>query len=204
MVQLPREYKTVAPTWVVYGLGCIFGGGGFVMLCVGIVALIFRANPQFILGPLGMGALFLCIGIGAPIYMRRSYTPVIINCTPAGFSVTSENKRSGKRSETYRWDEVTSTNYEESISDTGDGLSIHFSFSVDTARGRAFTGGQYMHPLDELITVCNEQTPHLPYIWARGNGRPAYEKVPRPPQTVPPSMAPPSSTSLPPRLPPLN
>lgn len=201
MVQLPREYKTVAPTWVVYGLGCVFGGGGFVMLCVGIIALIFHADRQFILSPLGMGALFLCIGIGAPVYMRRSYTRVIINCTPDGFSVTSENKRSGKRYETYWWQEVTSTDYEES-SDVDFESSGHFAFSVDTVRGRAFTGGRYMHPLDELIIVFNERTPHLPYIWARGNGRPAYQKFPRPLQMVATPMQRPVPSSTPPPPPP--
>jgi hypothetical protein len=173
------------------------------MLCVGIIALILHADRHFILSPLGMGALFLCIGIGGPIYMRRSYTSLVINCTPDGFSVASENKRSGKRAETYRWEEVTSTSYEESGRDDIDSRSIHFTFSVETARGRAFKGGQFMHPFDELITVFNEQTPQLPYVWVRANNR-AYQKVPRRPQTVPPPPPPPGPTSRPPPLPPSN
>jgi hypothetical protein len=183
-------------------LGAVFGAAGFLLLCIGIIALVFHADRQFILGPLGMGAVFLCIGIGAPVYMRRFHTRVIINCTPDGFSVTSENKRSGKRSETYRWEEVTSTSYEESGRDDIDSRSIHFTFSVETARGRAFKSGQFMHPFDELITVLNEQTPQLPYVWVRPTPNSSYEKTPRPPQMVPPPMPPPGPTSRPPPPPP--
>jgi hypothetical protein len=204
MVQLPREFKKEAPTWVTYVFGCLFGGAGLAMLAIGIVAVLLRAEPKFVQGPLGMGALFLCVGIGAPILMRRLYTSLVINCTLAGFSVTSQNKRSGRHDETYRWDEVTSTSYEESGRDDIDSKSIHFTFSVETARGRAFKSGQFMHPFDELITVFNEQTPQLPYVWVRPTQNSSYEKTPRLSHTVLPPPPPPGPTSRPPPLPPSN
>jgi hypothetical protein len=61
-----------------------------------------------------------------------------------------------------------------------------------------------MHPFDELITVFNEQTPQLPYVWVRPTPNSSYEKTPRLSHTVLPPPPPPGPTSRPPPLPPSN
>jgi len=202
MVQLPREYKSAFGKWLPILIGCIFATVGFFALCFGMGALLLGAELQTKLLPLGGGALFLCFGIGFAIYTHWNFTAHTITCTPAGFSVTRENKRSGASREEYRWDEVTATNYEEIVRRRRKGKHTYPYFSVETARGRAFRVDHNQNPFDELITVFNEQTPRLPYIWARDSsyvnsvfraiaGKPWYSRVPRASGTVPPPLPPP-------------
>jgi hypothetical protein len=212
MVQLPREYKDTTPTWLPLAIGGLFGAIGFLSLCYGIGAVLLGATFQSKLFPLGFGASFLFAGISCVIQMHWNYVRHTIQCTPAGFSVVRESKRRGARREEYRWGEVTGTKYEYTLSRRRKGQkSIAGFFSVQTSRGPAFKVDQSQSDFHELITVFNEQTSHLPYIWARdssftnyvvwaSSAKPEYNKIPRLPQTIPP----PPPTSRPPPLPPSN
>jgi hypothetical protein len=196
MVQLPREYKNNTSPWSHIAIGC-----GMV---VGGVLLFWFASG--ILNR-GFGVLLMFAGIIGAI---RSYWPLrghTIKCTPTGFSVLSENARR----EDYAWGEVTSTSYEYVPNPDPDWHGIIGSFSVETGRGRAFKVNESGFPFHELITVFNEQTPQLPYIWARDSTptgwvldgtplKPDYNRIPRLPQANPPAFP----TSIPPPLPPSN
>lgn len=212
MVQLPREYKDTTPNWLPLLLGGVFGAIGFFVLCYGIGSILLGATFQAKLLPLGLGAGFLFMGIACVIQLHWNYVRYSIECTTAGFSVLSESKRRGARHEEYRWNEVTGTSYEEVRKRSGKHRRTTQYFSVDTTRGRAFKVNDHQSGFDELVAVFNEQTPHLPYVWAAENGSfantmlravtraPKYNKVQRPSPPPPPPL----STALPPPLPSLN
>lgn len=212
MVQLPREYKDTTPTWLPLVVGGVFSTVGFFVFCFGIAAVLLGATFQSMFVPLGLGAGFLFIGITCLIQLHWNYVRQTIHCAPAAFSVLSESKRRGTRREEYRWGEVTSTKYEHTLRrQKGGSKRIVGSFRAETSRGRAFEVDHNQSDFQELVTVFNEQTSHLPYIWARdsnfagtvmwaSSAKPEYNKIPRPPQAIPPPLP----GSLPPPLPPLN
>ena len=217
MVQLPREYKDTTPTWLPLLLAGVFGAIGFFALCYGIGSILLGATFQARLLSLGLGAGFLVMGIACVIQLHWNYVKYSIQCTPVGFSVLGESKRRGARREEFRWNEVTKTSYEEVKNRSGKQRRTTQYFSVETTRGRAFKVNDYQSGFDELIAVFNEQTPHLPYVWAladegsfantmlRAVTRASkYNQVQRPPPAMPPPPPPPLSTALPPPLPPLN
>ena len=199
MVQLPREYKNNVMVWFPVAFGCFFSGAGLVGILVGIVAVLLHAGLQAKLLPLGLGSLFFLAGIYAWIAMRNNYTRFTIFCAENGFVVTSEKKRRTQPPVEYRWEEVTGTQYEQSSECNRGTTMIYRFFSVETTRGPAFKVDQNQTDLDELVTVFNEQTPHLPYVWIPDDtfstavrtafgGNPGYQKAPRPPRAVPPPL----------------
>lgn len=193
MVQLPKEYKNNARPWILIATGCLVAAAGpFVFW---FASGIHRA----------LGVFMILGGIITAIRSYWSYTRYTIKCTPTGFSVLSENARRGARREDYFWREVTGTKYDEFRVD-----ELILSFSVQTNRGPAFKVDGSQNGFGELITVLNEQTSHLPYIWAYDKtaegwhvdlGKPFYNRIPRLPQATPPPL---SGSLPPPPLPPLN
>jgi hypothetical protein len=212
MVQLPREYKpTALGKALPFLVGGIFAAGGLVFLCIGIGAILLGADFASKQKLAGIGAVCLFGGIGFAIYLHRNQISHTIQCTPSGFSVATQSKRLGARREEYRWDEVTATNYEQTVSRSGGDTTIVGFFSADTVRGRAFKVDHNLGDFPELITVFNERTPHLPYVWKRDEGfvsgmikmmstQPEYDKVARHSGAVPPPLPPPAAK--PPPLPP--
>jgi hypothetical protein len=212
MVQLPREYKpTALGKWLPLLVGGFFAAGGLVFLCIGLGAILLGADFASKQKFAGIGAVCLFGGIGFAIYLHRNQISHTIQCTPSGFSVATESKRLGARREEYRWDEVTGTNYEQTVSRSAGDTTIVGFFSADTIRGQAFKVDHNLGDFPELITVFNERTPHLPYLWKRDEGvlsgmikmmstQPEYDKVARHSGAVPPPLPPPAAK--PPPLPP--
>jgi|GEM_PF-5567064 len=199
MVQLPREYKNNVMVWFPAAFGCFFSGAGLVGILFGIIEVLFHSSWQAKLLPLGLGSVFFLAGIGAWLSMRNNYTRYTILCAENGFAVTSHKKRRTQPPVEYRWEEVVSTHYEQSTGMQGANTMIYRSFSVKTTRGPAFEVDQNQTALDELVTVFNERTPHLPYFWIPDDtistsvrrafgGSPGYQRAPRPPRAVPPPL----------------
>jgi hypothetical protein len=174
---------------------------GGVFGVIGVVAIGYGIAQSKLL-PLGFGAIFLFGGISAAIKLHWNYVRQTINCTPAGFSVLSESKRRGARRDDYRWDEVIGTQYEEVRRRSSKRIRIDEYFSVETGRGRAFKVDDNQSGFNELITVFNEQTPQVPYVWIPDDSfansmlrivtrETRYTKTPRPSRTLPPPLPPP-------------
>lgn len=221
-----REFKTRTAAWLPYVFGGCFGSIGLIAAIIGVIGVTSGGGSGMLL-PLLIGLLFVVIGIGMPIgsyFFGKSYT---ITCRPEGFNVRTVNKRKGTEQNDYRWEEVTSTNYEEfhSRSHGRRGSSqTQMYFTVETSRGRAFRVSRSIGDFAGLITLFNQMTPQLPYIWQPqagfnvsfgilSAGRRAYAQVPRDggaapvagaqsTPIAPPPIAPPPNAPAPPPPPP--
>jgi hypothetical protein len=221
-----REFKTRTASWFPYVFGGCFALVGFVAAVVGIVGLVMGAGSGMAL-PLLIGVVFVLVGVGIPLgsyFFGKSYA---ITCRADGFTVRTVNKRKGTEQQEYRWDEVTSTQYDEFQSTGRDSGSRNYvSFIAETARGRAFKVGREIGDFAGLIDLFNARTPHLPYVWRPqagftlnvgmfSAGRNAYVRVARTGETLPgvsapsagattmaPPPPPPTSSATPPPPPP--
>ena len=125
-------------------------------------------------GPVAAVAL-----IGFVAWTWFTATSEVLDCTAAGFSVTSKSFRDGATERSFRWEEVTSTEYSR-----GEGYGEDSSptvFEVRTTREQAFSMFDSMSAFGEVIEVFNTMTPHLPYIWKAQSGgwSTTYERVER-------------------------
>ena len=159
-----REFKTRAAPWIPYIFGGCFGTLGLIALVGGIAGIMMGGGSGAGL-PLFIGVVFLAIGVAIPIgiyFLGKTYT---ISCRPDGFTVRMENKRKGAQQKDYRWDAVTSTQYEEFRARTRKGHHTRISFAVETTQGRAFKVGPEIGDFKDLIKHFNAMTPQLPYTW---------------------------------------
>jgi hypothetical protein len=218
-----REFKTRRVAWLPYVFGGCFGGMGLLFAIIGIGGMLVGGGAELLLFAL-MGTLFVFIGIGIPVgiyFFGKTYT---ITCRPDGFTVRTENKRTGTEQREYRWEDVSSTSYQEwrSRSRNRRGGQTQISFIAETNQGRAFSVGREIGDLPGLIHLFNAMTPHLPYTWEPqagfsvnvgifSAGRNAYTMKPRneaapapePPPAPGPVPAPAQPSAIPPPLPPV-
>ncbi len=201
-----REFKTRRVAWLPYVFGGCFGGMGLLFAIIGIGSMAAGAGSELLLFAV-IGILFFFVGIGIPVAMHFFGKTYTITCRPDGFTVRTENKRTGVEQRDYRWEDVTSTNYEEwrsrSRSRRGGSSQTHIAFSVETNQGQAFKVGREIGDFAGLIHLFNAMTPQVPYTWQPqagfsvnvgifSAGRNAYVMQPRSeaPPPVHPSAAP--------------
>lgn len=207
-----REFKTRTASWVPYVFGGCFGTIGLLALVAGIAGFVMGGGGMSGI-PLLFGIIFICVGIGIPVgnyFFGKTHT---ISCRPDGFSVRIDNKRQGSTQQDYRWEEVTSTDYDEFRSRSRNrGAKTYVSFKVETVRGMAFKVGREIGDLAGLISLFNSMTPHLPYTWQPQAGfsvkvgiftagRDAYIRVPRAGGEAPLPPPVPAAGATPPPLP---
>lgn len=205
-----REFKTRGGAWITYLFGGCFGGIGLIALIIGIVGISMGGGMDLAL-PCFIGFVFVLVGIGIPVgayFFGKTYT---ISCRPEGFTVKTENKRKGVEQREYRWEDVTSTDYQEfrtrrsrsSRRGVGGSRTIK-TFIVETTQGQAFKVGPEIGDFTGLIALVNAMTPHLPYTWQPqagfsvsfgplSVGRGDYVRTPRaapPAQSGPPPIPP--------------
>lgn len=127
----------------------------------------------------GFSALFVLI---ASFLKQRT-----VICDSRGCEIWTKRFWSGKQeTDRFEWKDVTSTRVDEI--DIGESTSLRFEIK---ARGktRGFTMKHiFSRSFDKLITVVNQATPHLPYIWVKSPRTsiiqvfelvPRYDKIPR-------------------------
>lgn len=112
------------------------------------IALVFA----LVFSPLAGGALLL-LAVVAPLAIFYLSTDQTITCTEQGVTVEKSSRRAGSAREEYAWDEVTGTRF----------------FEV-TRRGPVFKVNGSMQGFDDLISIVNWGTRHLPYVrtWQDG------------------------------------
>ena len=202
-----REFKTRGGAWITYVMGGCFGSLGLIALLVSIIGISMGGGLDLAL-PCFIGMVFVLVGVGIPVgayFLGKNYT---ISCRPDGFTVKTENKRKGTEQREYRWEDVTSTDYQEfrsarSRSSRGRGSRTVQTFIVETNQGQAFKVGPQIGDFRGLIALFNAMTPHLPYTWEPqagfsislgpvSAGRSAYVATPRtaPPPSQPPPVPP--------------
>ena len=210
-----REFKTRGGAWIMYAMGGCFGTIGLIALLVSIVGIAMGGGLDLAL-PCFIGIVFFLIGVGIPVgsyFLGKTYT---ISCRPDGFTVKTENKRKGTEQKEYRWEDVTSTDYQEfrsarsrSSRNRSSSRTVQ-TFIVETNQGQAFKVGPQIGDFRGLIALFNAMTPHLPYTWEPqagfsinlgpvSAGRSAYVAVSR---TAPPPGSQPSQSQPPPIPPP--
>ncbi|WML46731.1 hypothetical protein RCG23_13875 [Neobacillus sp. PS3-34] len=115
---------------------------------------------------LGLG--FIAIGVIVFFLIRTFMNNTTVTIHDQGFSVKEGNKRKGTAVKEYKWSDVVATSYYEEDSGGEDSDTTSF-FQVSTNEGVAFDL-QKMKGFNELIELVNQNTPHLPYYWAKPQG----------------------------------
>ena len=119
--------------------------------------------------PIGSAGVFLGVVLFFSILYLSSDTTV--TCHDTGFTVNVVSKKKGTSIQEYKWEEVTETKY--FVKDGGDDGADTRYFLVNTEKGTAFKLAS-MKGFDELISIINEKTPHLPYTWIKKRGLSSY------------------------------
>ena len=111
---------------------------------------------------LGTIALLLAVVVSFLFYFYGNDTTVI--CHEEGFTVKNANRVKGTSLHEYGWQEVTETKYYDNESEE-DHLPKR-RILVKTASGPVFNL-YAMKGFDELISIINQKTNHLPYKWEK-------------------------------------
>jgi hypothetical protein len=111
-----------------------------------------------------LGTVFLVVAVIASgmFWFYGKDTTVI--CHDNGFTVKKVSKGKGTSLHEYGWGEVTETRYYDNESEE-DHLPTR-RILVKTASGLAFNL-YAMKGFDELISIFNQKTSHLPYVWVK-------------------------------------
>lgn len=157
------KYEGPAMIWLILGgVGALFG----LLLLIG--------------GAIWPGIVFLALG-GAPIAIKLFGTKVYLSCYEPGF-ILKVKKGNGPEQETrYGWQDVTSTKWymtvKTTVDDDGTRTTTRRFFMIGLNPGEV-TIEEKGKGFKEVITVFNERTPHLPYVWQNTKGR-SYAQVAR-------------------------
>ncbi|SDM86943.1 hypothetical protein [Bacillus sp. OK048] len=111
---------------------------------------------------LGILALLLAVVVSFLFYIYGNDTTVI--CHEDGFTVKNTNRGKGTSIHEYGWQEVAETKFYDNVSEE-DHLPTR-SILVKTTGGLAFNL-YAMKGFDELISIINQKTKHLPYKWEK-------------------------------------
>lgn len=131
----------------------LIAGSVFGIIGIGVISI------SVVLGSL---ALLLAIITFVLFFYFGTNTTVI--CNEKGFTVKSESKAKGMSLHEYGWEEVTETRYYDN--ESGEDHLTTRRILVKTASGQAFNL-YAMKGFDELISIFNEKTNHLPYVWKK-------------------------------------
>jgi hypothetical protein len=126
-----------------------------------------------IIGIIGIGAITLNVLLGTLVLVLAAVafvlfwfygTDTTVVCHDNGFTVRMVNKGKGTSLHEYSWNEVTETRYYDN--ESGEDHLTTRRMLVKTASGPVFNL-YAMKGFDELISIFNQKTSHLPYVWVK-------------------------------------
>ncbi|WHZ02563.1 hypothetical protein QNH48_27085 [Neobacillus sp. YX16] len=130
-----------------------------------------------ILGIIGIGVITLPVLLGTLVLVVAAAafglfwfygTDTTVVCHDNGFTVKKVTKGKGTSHHEYSWGEVTETRYYDNESEE-DHLPTR-RILVKTASGPVFNLYE-MKGFEELISIFNQKTSHLPYVWVKPRER---------------------------------
>jgi hypothetical protein len=111
-----------------------------------------------------LGSLILLLAVIAFLLFFFYGKDTTVICNEKSFTVKHESKAKGASLREFGWGEVTETRYYDN--ESGEDHLMTRRILVKTARGQAFNL-YAMKDFDELISIFNQKTSHLPYIWKK-------------------------------------
>ena len=126
-----------------------------------------------IIGIIGIGLLTIHVFLGTLVLMLAVVafgmfhyfgTDTTVICHEKGFTVKLVNKSKGTSLHEYDWEEVTETKYYDN--ESGEDHLTTRRILVKTVSGQA-CNLYAMKGFDELISIFNQKTNHLPYMWKK-------------------------------------
>ena len=111
-----------------------------------------------------LGSFALLLAVVAFLLFWFNGTDTTVICHEKGFTVKMVNKGKGTSLHEYGWEEVTETIYYDN--ESGEDHLTTRRILVKTASGPAFNL-YAMKGFDELISIFNQKTSHLPYVWEK-------------------------------------
>jgi hypothetical protein len=126
-----------------------------------------------ILGIIGIGVITLHVLLGTLVLVSAAVafglfwiygTDTTVVCHENGFTVKKVTKGKGTSLHKYGWGEVTETRYYDN--ESGENQLTTRRILVKTPRGPVFNL-YAMKGFDELISIFNQKTSHLPYVWVK-------------------------------------
>jgi hypothetical protein len=126
-----------------------------------------------IIGIVGIGVITINVLLGSMVLLLAAVafglfwfygTDTTVVCHENGFTVKKVTKGKGTSLHEYGWGEVTETRYYDNESEE-DHLTTR-RMLVKTASGPVFNL-YAMKGVDELISIFNQKTSHLPYVWVK-------------------------------------
>ncbi|TDL61155.1 hypothetical protein E2R56_29995 [Rhodococcus qingshengii] len=126
-----------------------------------------------ILGIIGIGIITLHVLLGTLVLVVAAAafglfwfygTDTTVVCHENGFTVKMVSKGKGTSLYEYGWNEVTETRYYDN--ESGEDHLTTRRILVKTASGPAFNL-YAMKGFEELISIFNQKTSHLPYVWVK-------------------------------------
>jgi hypothetical protein len=126
-----------------------------------------------IIGIIGIGIITLHVLLGTLVLVLAAVTSGLfwfygsdttVVCHDNGFTVKKVTKGKGTSLHEYGWGEVTETRYYDN--ESGEDHLTTRRMLVKTASGPVFNL-YAMKGFDELISIFNQKTSHLPYVWVK-------------------------------------
>ena len=126
-----------------------------------------------IIGIVGIGVISKNVLLGSVVLLMAAVVflfflfygrDTTVICHEKGFTVKHVSKGKGTLLHEYGWEEVIETQYYDNESEE-DHLTTR-RMLVKTASGQAFNL-YAMKGFDELISIFNQKTSHLPYVWKK-------------------------------------
>jgi hypothetical protein len=126
-----------------------------------------------IIGIVGIGVITINVLLGTMVLVLAAIafglfwfygTDTTVVCHENGFTVKMVNKGKGTSLHEYGWNEVTETKYYDN--ESGEDHLTTRRMLVKTASGPVFNL-YAMKGFDELISIFNQKTSHLPYVWVK-------------------------------------
>jgi hypothetical protein len=126
-----------------------------------------------ILGIIAIGVITLNVLLGTMVLVLAAITfglfwfygtDTTVVCHENGFTVKMVNKGKGTSLHEYSWNEVTETRYYDN--ESGEDHLTTRRLLVKTASGPVFNL-YAMKGFEELISIFNQKTNHLPYVWVK-------------------------------------
>jgi hypothetical protein len=130
-----------------------------------------------ILGIIGIGVITLNVLLGSLVLLLAAVafglfwfygTDTSVICHDKGFTVKMVTKGKGTSLHEYGWGEVKETRYYDN--ESGEDHLTTRRILVKTAGGPVFHLSA-MKGFEELISIFNQKTSHLPYVWVKPRER---------------------------------
>jgi hypothetical protein len=111
-----------------------------------------------------LGGLFLLTALMVLLAYNLS-THRTVACDSTGCEVTTGSKWGKSQSDSFKWHEVTGTGVAKQVISTGKGRQTVFYFGVGVEGREILLLRSGTKDFADLMSVVNERTPHLPYVW---------------------------------------